>query len=273
MANRVSPASGGAFGSTSFDLPGATQIGGLALLGNLVGLFAWTPIALSAIGFCAALLVLESRQATGPRVIPLSAAGSPSLTAGFISLMIAILWALVAGVLVGGLGLMPFKLAAAIAIALFVLRTLFYLSGRYLTSFGAMIAVLFSAGLAYATYECHAPPGSPETAEKEHKGCKIVVTVTDEQNQPIQFATVDCHWRGENEREPAAGDAEDRFNDFSILTNEQGIAERFMFLFNPEGKVAYLEITSGDAFLPAHYELREISPGETREVPAMLTRR
>lgn len=273
MANQLAPNVGSGYGRAGFDLPGFTQIGGLALLGNLIGLFAWTPIALAALGYCAALLILETMPATSPRVPPLSDAGSSSLTAGFLSLLGAVAWALVAGVLVGGLGLMPFKLAAAIAIALFVLRTLFYLSGRYLTSFGAIIAVLFSAGLAYATYECHAPPGSPEVAEKEHKGCKIVVTVTDEQNQPIQFATVDCHWRGENEREPAPGDAEDRFNDFSILTNDQGIAERFMFLFNPEGKVAYLEITAGDAFLPAHYELREISPGETREVPATLTRR
>lgn len=298
MASHSSTSIGRAQGNVGFDLPGFTQIGGLALLGNLIGLFAWTWIALIVLAFCAATLCIETLQSTRPRVAPFGQDGAPLLSAGFVLLMAGVLWALVAGVLVGALGVVSFKLAAAIAISLFALRTAAYSAGRYLTAFGIIAALLFSAGTAYAVYACDAPPGSPEQNEKERKGCKIVVTVVDEEERPIEFATVDCQWRDEDAPAPPPGarPSQLRHGDFSIQTNERGIAERVMFLFDPEDKVAYLDISVSadaafsipaepaseddaqaatrerDAYRPERYELRDISPGETRELSVTLTR-
>jgi hypothetical protein len=285
MANQM-PSTAGYGGNIGFDLPGFTQLGGLALLGNLVGLFAWTSIALIVFGYCAALLILESMHGTRPQVNP-SVRPSGFVTAGVGLLMCSVLWALVAGVLVGGFEAVTFKTAALVAIGLFSLRTAFYWFGRCLTVFGLIVGVLFSAGLVYAVCECQAPPGSPEEKEKERKGCRVVVTVTDEQHTPIQFAYVDCQWRNEGELAPPVGiKGKPVGDDFSITTNERGAAEHSMIGFNPEGKVGYLDISvyvptrewysqdpAPPQYLPARQEMHNILPGERREVSVALTRR
>src|SRR4051812_32795813 len=115
MASQVSMSAGRATGNSGFDLPGFTQIAALAFIGNLIGLYAWTSIAMLALGFCAAIFILETNQSTRPQTEPFSSEGSGLLTAGFLSFLATVLWTLVSGVAVGGFQLLSFKLAAGIA--------------------------------------------------------------------------------------------------------------------------------------------------------------
>jgi hypothetical protein len=120
----------GSAAAAGFEVPGVVQIGSLALLGNIIGLWQWTAIALTVFAFCTITILFETLPATRP-VIPEGAGESGAAVGGSFAMAAALVWALVGGVLSGGFGILNFSLAAWIAVGLFTLRTVVYLFGVF----------------------------------------------------------------------------------------------------------------------------------------------
>lgn len=182
-ARGVSPIEGGPL----------TAVAGMALLFNLVGLYAFTGVALCVFGYIALTLVLSSRAER-------SAKSKGSAQAGTAVIVVSWVVALVGGVLVGGFHWVQYAHAAYAVLGTYALAVLIWLVGR---AFGAWWSWLFPlAGVAMlaAVMQLGSPPGADDM-EKQESWTPVNVTAVDQAGQPIEGATVYLDlvqfWRGD----------------------------------------------------------------------------
>jgi hypothetical protein len=170
-----------------------TWVAGICLLINVVGLFAFTAVALCVFGYIGLTLFLATRAQRGaPR--------SRSSDAGNVVLFLSWIAALAGGAAVGAAHWVQFSHAAFVVLALYVLAVVIWILGRAFNMLRALMLFLLGAAALAAVTTLHAPPGSDDM-EKAENWTSVIVNVVDSSGNPIRDATVilDLLWPWQTE--------------------------------------------------------------------------
>lgn len=159
-----------------------TVVAGLALVVNLVGLYAFTGVALCVLGYVALTAVLVSRAEW-------TAKNRRSAEAGSAVLLLSWVAALVGGVLVGGLHWVQYVHAAYAVLGLYASALLIWLLGPAFSALWSWLLSLAGAAMLAVVVQLGAPPGADDMDKKE-SWTPVLVTAVDEAGQPIEGATV-----------------------------------------------------------------------------------
>lgn len=170
-----------------------TAVAGLALLVNVVGLYAFTGVALCVFGYIALTLVLVSRAERTVQASGSAAAGSGVLFLSWVA-------ALVGGVLVGAFHWVQYVHAAYAVLGLYAAAVLIWLVGRAFTALWSWLFPMVGVAMLVAVVQMGAPPGADDM-EKKESWTPVLVTAVDEAGQPIDGATVHLDlvqfWQGD----------------------------------------------------------------------------
>ncbi len=159
-----------------------TVVAGVALLVNVVGLYAFTGVALCVFGYVTLTLVLASRAERTVQNPHRAAAGSAVLLLSWVV-------ALVGGVLVGALHWVQYTYAAYAVLGLYAAAVLLWLFGRAFSALWSLLFLMAGAAMLAAVIELGPPPGADDM-QKEESWTRVLVTAVDEAGQPIDGATV-----------------------------------------------------------------------------------
>jgi hypothetical protein len=163
-------------------------IGGIVLLINVVGLFAFTGLAVTIFAYIAVTVLLMCRAGLqGPK----SSAGG----AGVAVLILSWMAALATGVCVGAFHWVKFPYAAYVTLGLYGLAVAIWLGGRVFGFLHALLFSSFGAALLAAVVCLPAPPGSEDPNDKENR-TRVVARFVDEAGLPVEDVEVwfDLKW-------------------------------------------------------------------------------
>lgn len=159
-----------------------TAIGGIALIVNVVGLYAFTGVALCVFAYIVLTLILSSRAGH-------STTNPGSAEAGTTVLILSWVAALVGGALVGGLHWIPYATAAYAVLGLYAIAVLIWVFGRAYGAFWSWMFPIAGIVLLAAVMQLGSPPGADDMDKKEN-WTPVTVTALDQDGQPIEGATV-----------------------------------------------------------------------------------
>jgi hypothetical protein len=159
-----------------------TVVAGSALLVNVVGLYAFTGVALCVFGYIALTVVLAVRAERTVKNSGSAAAGSTALFLSWVA-------ALVGGALVGAFHWVQYAHAAYAVLSLYASAVLIWLVGRAFSALWSWLLPLAGAAMLAAVVQLGAPPGADDM-EKEESWTRVLVTAVDEAGRPIDGATV-----------------------------------------------------------------------------------
>lgn len=159
-----------------------TAVAGLALLINVVGLYAFTGVALCVFGYVVLTLVLTSRAERTVKNPHSAASGSAVLFLSWVA-------ALVGGALVGAFHWVQYAHAAYAVLGLYTVAVLIWLVGRAFNALWSWLFLMAGAGMLAAVVQVGAPPGADDMQKKE-SWTPVLVTAVDEAGRPIEGATV-----------------------------------------------------------------------------------
>lgn len=189
MSHQLSASSG----TSSGEVGPLTAIGGFALVFNLIGLYAFTGVALCVFGYIALTLILSSSASKSTRN-PGAAEG------GNVVMILSWVVALVGGVLVGGFHWVQYQQAAYAVLGMFGLATLIWIVGRAFDSLLVWLLPVVGVAMLCAVIQLDPPPGSDDM-EKKESWTPITVKVLDESGNPIDGAEITLDllhvWQGD----------------------------------------------------------------------------
>lgn len=159
-----------------------TMIGGIALIGNFIGLFAFTWIALLAFAYAALMLVLSLRATR-------SAKNAAAADSGSVILMLSCLAALVGGLLVGAFHWVQYHHAAYAVLGLYAVAVVVWLAGRAFTAGWSCLFPALGLAMLLAVLQLGSPPGADDMEQAEN-WTPVTVTVVDDEGTPVEGATV-----------------------------------------------------------------------------------
>lgn len=178
-----------------------TAIGGLALVFNLVGLYAFTGVALCVFGYIALTLALSSGAGRGLR-------NRESAESGTMALVLSWVVALVGGALVGGLHWVQYAHAAYAVLGVYAFAVLIWLVGRAYSALWSCLFPLVGAAMLAVVMQSGPPPGADDMEQKE-SWTPVNITAVDEAGTPVEGVTIhldlvhfwqgDPEWDGERE--------------------------------------------------------------------------
>lgn len=172
-------------------------VAGFALLFNLVGLYAFTGVALCVFGYIGLTLWLSSSAGRGVR-------NSRSSEAGTAVLIMSWVVALVGGALVGGFHWVQYAHAAYATLVVYALAVVIWMFGRAFSAWWSWLFSLAGVAMLAAVMQLGSPPGADDM-EKKESWTPVNVTAVDEAGQPIDGATVYLDlvqfWAGDPELE------------------------------------------------------------------------
>jgi hypothetical protein len=174
-----------------------TMIGGAAFIGNVIGLFAFTWVALLVFGYIALLIVLSVQASR-------AAKNASAAESGSVVLMLSCLAALVGGVLVGAFHWVQYQHAAYVVLGLYAVAVVVWLAGRAFTAGWSCLFPALGLAMLLAARLLGSPPGADDMEQAEN-WTPVTVTVVDEEGNPIEGATVYLDlvwfWQGDPELE------------------------------------------------------------------------
>jgi hypothetical protein len=159
-----------------------TVVSGVALLINIVGLYAFTGVALCVFGYIALTFFLvfwADRTVKEPRCA----------VAGSMVLVLSWAVALVGGALVGAFHWVQYAHAAYAVLGVYALTVLIWLVGQAYSALWSLLFPLAGAAMLAAVVQLGAPPGADDM-QKEESWTPVLVTAVDEAGRPIEGATV-----------------------------------------------------------------------------------
>jgi hypothetical protein len=174
--------------TTSSSSLGATDAGpvtvvtGIALLINIVGLYAFTGVALCVFGYIGLTLMLSSWAARTTK-------NPGSADAGNTVMLLSWGVALVGGALVGAFHWVEYAHAAYVVLGTYALAALIWLIGRAFTLFWSWLFPLAGLAMLTAVMQLGSPPGADDM-EKKESWTPVNVLVVDRAGKPIDGATV-----------------------------------------------------------------------------------
>lgn len=170
-----------------------TAVAGIALLINVVGLYAFPGVALCVFGYIALVLVLSSRAER-------SAKNMGSANAGNVAMILSCFAAIVGGALVGAFHWVQYTHAAYVVLGLYALATCIWLAGRAYSALWSWLFPSVGAAMLAAVMMLGSPPGADDM-DKSESWTPVNVTAVDEDGQPIDSATVyldlEQFWQGD----------------------------------------------------------------------------
>jgi hypothetical protein len=163
-------------------------IGGIILLVNVVGLFAFTGLALAIFAYIGITLLLIGRAGLYDSKSAAAGAGSAAMIFSWLA-------ALGAGVLVGALHWVSFLHVAYVTLGLYALAVAIWLLGRALSFAYACLFTSLGAALLAAVICLPAPPGSEDPDDKQNR-TRLLARFVDETGAPVEEveAWFDLKW-------------------------------------------------------------------------------
>jgi len=173
---------GSARGVGAMDGGPLTAVAGIALLFNLVGLYAFTGVALCVLGYVILTLVLSDWAGR-------SVNNSGSADAGNAVMILSWIVALVGGVLVGGFHCVQWSHTAYVVLGVYAISVLIWLLGRAYDAVWSWLFASMGVAMVMAVMHLGSPPGADDM-EKAENWTPVTVTAVDESGRPIEGATV-----------------------------------------------------------------------------------
>ena len=170
-----------------------TAIAGFCLLGNVLGLFIFTGVALCVFGYIGLTLWLISKAGKGAKHPKRAEVGNAFIILSWVAV-------LVSGICVGMFHWVQYRHAAFVVLGIYALACVIWIVGRAVTALVALVVVLFGAAMASAVVGL-GPPVGAEDMEKSENWTHVSATVVDSQGRPISGATVylDLLWFWQSE--------------------------------------------------------------------------
>jgi hypothetical protein len=239
------------------------KIATFALLFNVIGLFAFTQIAICSLGLLVVGIVIVVRVK------------HPTMDGfGAFCMLSAMYLNVISGAAVG-FGWLPFRLTALVVLGAYALALTVIFFADAIKFFTWLFNIALFATLASVVLFSPTPPGTKDEREET----KIIVVVTQEDGTPVPGARIYVQWRYEWEDDPIVetdGRVDLKKSDYtdedSSLTNVLGIAtfevkERTLAKY-----ASVLVLPAGDEqYHPAHQKLHLVFAGRTRTTRVSLT--